>query len=286
MPDDGQPTSHSIEIRGLNLHYLDWGNEGATPLLLLHGLSGTAADWLRIAEHFRETYHVIALDQRGHGESDHAPDHAYATDDFVADHEAFVAAIELDRFILCGHSMGGHNTMAYTARHPEQVICALANDIPPSIERDPARTSDVAEGVQPVFTSKEAWIENRREGSPFTPELHHRLMADARLKQVGGGYQPKSDANAQHYWAPTDLWDEVATIERPIFFVRGGQSRVLDAETVKKMIFTIEPARSIGLEQSGHSTYMDMEEEFLSASSQFFAGHTAPVASPADSSGE
>ncbi len=281
MTTETAVTDHTITLNGLSFHYRDWpsAKAGAQDLLLLHGFTGHGRFWDSFAQVMSADYRVLALDQRGHGESEHPADHAYATDDFVADLEAFVAAIELDRFILCGHSMGGHNTMAYTARHPEQVICALANDIPPAMERDPAWTSDVPEGVQPIFASKEAWIESRREGAPFTSDLHHRLMADARLKQVDGGYQPKSDANAQHYWAPTDLWDEVATIERPIFIVRGGQSRLLDAETLKKMIFAIEPARAIGLEQSGHSTYMDMEEEFLSASSQFFAGHSSPVGS-------
>ncbi len=277
MPDAVEPTSHTVEVGGLNLHYLDWGNEGALPMVLLHGLGGAAGDWMRIAESFRDSYHVVALDQRGHGGSDHAPDHAYSTDDFVGDLSGFVDALGFERFVLCGHSMGGHNTIAFTARNPERVACALANDIPPSMpDRGSAedRAAGFPDGQHPVFPTMDAWIDSRRPTATFTSDVHLRLMAESRLKPVDGGFQPKSDPNASIHWDPTDLWEEAQTITRPIFFIRGGGSQVLDAETVQKMDMAIEPARSVGLEQSGHNTFFDMEEEWLSVASQFFAAHS------------
>ena len=270
-----EPTSHTVELRGLRLHYLDWANEGAPPLILLHGMGGTAREWRRVAEHLQPTYHVIALDQRGHGESEHATDRAYSTDDFVADLESLADALGFDRFILCGHSMGGHNTIAYTARHPERVVCALVNDIPPAYETRPQETAKrFPDGRQPVFASIEEFIDSRREQSTFTPEELRRLSAESRLRPVEGGYQPKADPNASIFWAPADLWEEARTITRPMLIIRGGQAEVLDAETLQRMDATIEPARSVTLEQSGHNTFFDMEQEFLSAASQFFAAHS------------
>ncbi len=75
-----------VEINGLNLHYLDWGNE-ATPfgmaistgsrqaqdrpvMLLVHGMTGNCHDWDGFAVRIHENYHVLALDQPGHGDSD------------------------------------------------------------------------------------------------------------------------------------------------------------------------------------------------------------------------
>jgi pimeloyl-ACP methyl ester carboxylesterase len=273
---DAQPTSHTIDVGGMNLHYLDWGNEGAMPLIMIHGLTGAAGEWRNIAAYYRETYHVIAIDQRGHGESDHAADNAYGTDDFVGDLEGFIDALGFDRVMLLGHSMGGHNTIAYTARNPERVRCALVNDMPPafSFPNTPAeRAEGYPDGEQPVFASVEEWIDSRREGSRFTSDEHLLLTAEARLKQVDGGYAQKHDPNVAIHWDATDLWEEARTIERPIFFIRAGKSEILDAITVQKMDMEIRMARSIGLEQSTHATYLDMEEEFLSASSQFFAAH-------------
>lgn len=276
-----EPASGTVKVGGLDLHYLDWGAPAgaapgeALPLVLLQGLGGAAGEWRRVAEHFRSRYRVIALDQRGLGDSDHSPQHAYATDDFVADLEAFADALGLARFVLCGHSMGGHNAIAFTARHPDRVACALANDIPPALERDP---EEIAKGFpggqQPVFASIEVYVASRRASSPLTPEPMLRLAAETRLRRVEGGYQAKADANLSIHWAPADLWQEARTITRPIFFVRAGRSDVLDAATLQRMDMAIGPARSITLEQSGHSTYLDMEPEFLAVASQFFAAHT------------
>ena len=269
-----QPESLTIDVRGLRLHYLDWGNADAPPLLLLHGLSGTAPHWQRVAERFTPANHVIALDQRGHGESQWAPAaDGYGTDDFVADLEAFVDVLGLERFVLVGHSMGGHNTIAYTSRHPERIVCAVANDIPPSMKRDPAgQAQRFADGQHPVFPDIEAWMDEQRKNSEFTPDEMLRLSA-TRLKEVEGGVQLRSDPNASIYWAPKDLWDEARTIARPILFVRGGRSGVLDAETLQRMDMEIEPARSITLEKSGHNTFFDMEPEFLAIVSDFIAAH-------------
>ncbi|MPZ99089.1 MAG: alpha/beta fold hydrolase [Dehalococcoidia bacterium] len=265
-----QPQSRTVNANGLNLHYLDWGKEGSTPLVLLHGLSGAAGDWQRVAEHFRDRYHVIALDQRGHGASDRAPDGAYGTNEAIADVEAFVNALGLKRFVLCGHSMGGQNTIGYTARHPERVICALANDMPPAFKTSNT-TPPPAE--HPVFASKATWIDARREGAPFTPEWGHELAADARLEAVEGGFRARHDPKAGG-WRWDDLWEEAKTISRPIFFIRGGRSTVLDAQTLMDIDMAIAPARSITLEQSGHGTYVDMEHEWLAAAAAFFAAHS------------
>lgn len=279
MSDKYSPTSHSIQSRDLQLHYLDWGNEDGLPILFLHGLSGAAGEWQRVAEHFQSDYHPIALDQRGHGESEHAPERSYTTDHFVADLEDLVDELGLKRFILCGHSMGGHNTLAYASRHPEQVICALVNDIPPAWKINPVETAkQFHNGQQPMFSSIEEFIDLRRDQNLFTPEEFHQLSARARLRKVleiGSGhdlgYQAKSDPNASIFWTPADLWEEVAAIKSPILIIRAAQASVLDASTLERMKMTIKDARTVTLEQSGHNTFFDNEQEFLNAATQFFA---------------
>jgi pimeloyl-ACP methyl ester carboxylesterase len=271
-----QPDSRTIELRGLGFHYLEWpaARSGATPLVLLHGLSSSAAAWRRVAEHFADDYRVIALDQRGHGESEWADPSSYQTDDYVADLEAFVDALGLERFVLVGHSMGGHHTIAYTARHPERVIAALANDIPPALDRNPeTQAQQFPNGAHPVYASIDAWMDAQRPNSPFTPEAMLRFSGESRLKAVDAGIAPKYDPNASIHWAPADLWDEARTITRPILFIRGGRSTVLDPQTLQRMDMEIEPARSITLEKSGHNTFFDMEPEFVRTLADFLGAH-------------
>jgi esterase len=268
------PSDHTLEVRGLALHYLDWGNPEATPLVLVHGLTNSAAGWQRVASSLADDYHVVALDQRGHGDSSWADPGAYDTDSYVADLEGFVDVLGLERFVLVGHSMGGHNSLAYTARHPERVLCAVANDIPPALDRDAAATAArFIDGRHPLVASLEAWLEQERPTQPFTPEEILRFSGETRLKAVEGGLIPRYDPNASIHWAPLDLWDEARTITRPTLFIRGGRSTVLDAETLQRMDMEIEPARSITLEKSGHNTFFDMESEFIAVVRDFVAAH-------------
>jgi pimeloyl-ACP methyl ester carboxylesterase len=272
-----EPQHHKVEINGLSLHYVDFGapSPDAIPMVFLHGLSTLWAMWRRVAEHFvAEGYHVVALDQRGHGESQWAPVGGYRTDDYLSDLEQVVDGLGLDRFILVGQSMGGHHTIAYTARHPERIIAALANDIPPAINRGQVdHSQQFPNGKHRVFGSIEEWEAPRRELNPFTPDWAHELSARELLRQVDGGWEPRHDPNAIMRWEPADLWEEARTISRPILFIRGGRSRVLEAQTLQDMDMAIPGARSVTLEKAGHSTYHDMEHEWLSVASTFLAAH-------------
>ena len=116
MTTQVQPKSKTVTANGINLHYLDWGAEGRPPVVLLHGLRGHANVWEDVALALCNDYHVYSVDQRGRGDTDHAPGGDYSTDAFVADLAGFVDAIGLDKFILFGHSMGGRNSMAFAGQ--------------------------------------------------------------------------------------------------------------------------------------------------------------------------
>ncbi len=279
MTTTSAATSQTVEVNGLSLHYLDWGtpHEGALPLVLLHGLTSSAAALRRVAEHFAARYHVVGLDQRGHGESAYSTEREYGTDRYISDLERFVDTLGLDRFALLGHSMGGHNTIAYTSRHPERIVAAVANDIPPALDwgRDERLRGfgDPTAPAHPVFADVDAWIAS--QDSPFTSDEQFRLAAEARMRAVEGGLQLKADPWASINWRPTDLWDEFRAITRPLLLIRGGRSPILDAQTLMDMDLAVDAARSITLEKSGHNTYADMEPEFLDVVSAFLAGHGA-----------
>ncbi|MEX2032139.1 MAG: alpha/beta hydrolase [Dehalococcoidia bacterium] len=272
-----EPQHQTVTINGLRLHYVDYGapSPDAPAMVMLHGLTSAWGAWRRVAEHFAPRYRVIALDQRGHGESEWASADAYDTDSYLSDLERFVDGLGLDRFVLVGQSMGGHHTIAYTARHPERVIAAIANDIPPAIKRagdvDYSRT--FPDGKHRRWTTIEEWLAPRREQNPFSPEWAHQLAARELLREVDGTFEPKHDPNAPMKWAPSDLWDEAKTISRPIFFIRGGRSQVLDAQTLQDMDMAVAPARSVTLEKAGHLTYWDMEHEWLTIATAFLDAH-------------
>ena len=117
-----------VTVNGLRLHYLDWGTEGKPPFVLLHGGSAYAHWWDFIAPALAEDFHVYALDQRGHGESQHADPPAYASRHYLSDLRGFMGALGLQKPILLGHSMGGHNSVIYATQYAQDLAALILVD--------------------------------------------------------------------------------------------------------------------------------------------------------------
>ncbi len=120
------PRDGTAQVRGLRLHYREWQRaEGAdgrlAPILLIHGLASAARIWDLTAPLLASSGHrVVALDQRGHGESD-KPDTGYTFEEIVADDYALAEQLRLERPVVVGHSWGGSVVVQYAATHPEDV---------------------------------------------------------------------------------------------------------------------------------------------------------------------
>src|SRR5438034_10030481 len=118
------PTDHNVKLNGINFHYLDWGNPQLPHVVLLHGGSLTAHTWDMAALLLRDKYHLVALDQRGHGDTDWTPDNQLDRDNgelMLEDTRQFIEHLGYDRLSLVGMSMGGMNTIRYAARYPERL---------------------------------------------------------------------------------------------------------------------------------------------------------------------
>jgi esterase len=110
-----------LNVNGLRLHYINWGMGGHKTMLLLHGFMAHAHTWDEFALNFRNRYHIIALDQRGHGESQWSKNGFYTIDDHLSDIAKIIKILKLRNLIIIGHSMGGRNALFYTACYPENV---------------------------------------------------------------------------------------------------------------------------------------------------------------------
>lgn len=113
-------------VNGVRLHYRDWGGAG-TPVVLLHGLASTRHTWDLVAPVLGQHLRVIALDQRGHGESDQ-PEDSYGFDVFVADLRGLLAKLGVQRPVLVGHSWGGNVALEYAAAYPQDLSALVLVD--------------------------------------------------------------------------------------------------------------------------------------------------------------
>src|SRR5438046_8875115 len=129
------PANGTTTLNGLRFHFLDWGARGEPPMLLLHGGAQTAHSWAEVAPDLARDHHVLALDQRGHGDTDWAPEGRYRRDDFVADIRAFLDDRGWERATLIALSLGGLNSIAFAATHPERIAGLGVVDVTPTISQ-------------------------------------------------------------------------------------------------------------------------------------------------------
>ena len=273
-----EPRERTAGLRGLRFHWVEWGEPGAPAIVLLHGLSAMCRIWDPLGRALQDRYHLIALDQRGHGDTSWPKEPDYSTDDYAGDLDALVSEWGLRRFALIGLSMGGMNAMAYAAGHPEQVAHLVAVDIRPAFDPDkrPNRAQDqqTAEQGHAIFPSLDAAFVARKFTHPYTPDESLRHHVQHLLKSLPDGrWTNKHDPRVSYHWRPRNLWPELPKISAPVLIVRGGQSPVLPAELAEQMRAAFPNAQLVTIEQAAHDVPEDQPAPFIEAVEAFLASH-------------
>lgn len=271
-----EPKEHTIEARGLSFHYVEWGQPSSPAMVLLHGMSSHCRLWDTFARSMQAHYRVLALDQRGHGDTSWPPTPQYATDDFVGDLEALADLWGLERFVLIGLSMGGHSGIAYAVHHPERVSHLIPVDIVPWFDRakvDPTMRQMwerlAAEG-HPEFDDPEFAFQQMRSTNLTTPDEALRHRAAYAVKRLPNGrYTFKHDPKVGLNWQPANLWPLVPSIQAPTLIVRGGKSLVLSEKVGERMASSFPNGRLVTVEESGHTVPEDCPAEFEAAVRRF-----------------
>ena len=190
-PDDFGPTSHSFVSQRLRLHYVDWGNAGAPPLLLQHGGRDHSRSWDWIARELRRDWHVIAPDLRGHGDSAWSPDGAYAMAAYVYDLAQLIHQQQLAPVTLVAHSLGAMISLRYAGLYPETIrkLVAIEGTGLMSPAERAARDLPVAERWR-------KWIADRRQLSGRLPRRYASI--DEALARMQAENRYLSDEQARH----------------------------------------------------------------------------------------
>lgn len=115
------PTACFYDSQGLRLHYSDWGNETAPPLVLVHGGRDHSRSWDALARALQPHFHIIAPDLRGHGDSEWPKGSSYSLADYVYDLHCLIRHAHLGEIVLVGHSMGGMVGLIYAGVFPQLV---------------------------------------------------------------------------------------------------------------------------------------------------------------------
>ncbi len=268
-----QPRERTVTVNGLRIHFLEWGAAGKQPVILLHGLRGHAHCWDDFSEAMGEDHHVFALDQRGRGESDWAKDGDYSTEAFVSDLAAFCEELKPAPFILVGHSMGGRNSMAFTAKYPERVRRLIIVDVGPTLDpRGRARMKEEMDAAPEEFESFEAVVKDETRLNRYASDsVLRRRMKYSTEELPNGKFKWKYDLAVRDQMrkgtgaAPLDLWPEVPKITCPTLLVRGADTDVLGEETARQMLERIPKAELVTIASAGHMVFEDNPDAFNTA---------------------
>ena len=264
MTSKPHPEDQFVEVDGLRLHYVDWGNSEAQPMVLLHGLQDCARSWDFFAGSMRPRYHVLALDNRGHGDSEWAPADRYRLSDYVADVEGLVEQLGLQSTVLIGHSAGGRNALMYAISHPEAMKSLVVVDIDPDAVNPESqamfRRYDGEPGEWGSLEAVVGRLGSRQPGSTDEMLTHHARHMTRELP--GGRRVWKRDRKLLEAYERPDLWAEWARITCPTLIVRGRQSNLLTHDVAVRMREAVPRARLAELEGGGHWFYQESPGAF------------------------
>ena len=270
---DVRYVSRNVVVRHQRFHFLEWGEPIAPPVLLLHGGNQSAHSWDLVSLHLADRFHVIALDQRGHGDSEWARDSDYSSQAMASDAEAVISGLGLEQPIVFGHSMGGRNTLRLALDHRDLARALVIVDIGPEVAAEGARAIGQFVDHNREFDDVEEFVSNVRRYDPFRPREHiERTVKYNLMQRADGKYVSKCDYGrrlASASESPPELdpisLDDVKVLEQPVLVVRGEQSNILTEEAAKRFAAALPSGSLVTVAESGHNVHGQNTPGFLDA---------------------
>ena len=277
-----EPPSRFVKVRGIRLRYVDWGGDGPT-MLLLHGDMRTSRSWDAVARRLSDEYRVMALDMRGHGDSDWTP-RGYRFSERVDDLAAFCEAMELREVIGVAHSTGGV-VMALCAQKHQGMFSRLALMEPMVVvdDRFHKMVAGREHAERSTWKSREAlhdYLKQHPATSNWHPEVLRDVVAHEAYEREDGLYDMKwssatfnwKDRDGDH----VDLKPVFAELGLPILFIRssGHQTRIKELNEVQD---GIPRFHRMTIEKTGHNMYMERPDAISDALKLFAAGENIPA---------
>jgi pimeloyl-ACP methyl ester carboxylesterase len=285
MIDDSGPTSRVFFSQRLRLHYVDWGNSGAPPLLLVHGGRDHCRNWDWVATRLRHKWHVIAPDLRGHGDSQWSASGSYPMASYIYDLAQLIHQLKLAPVTIIAHSLGGMIALRYAGIYPDAVKRIVAIEgLGPSPKRLAEQTGKA------IDERMRAWIDEQRglagrlprryptldaafqrmheENKHLSPEQARHLTLHGVNQNEDGTYSWKFD-NYVRGWPPYDmpqsdveaLW---SCIRCPALLVYGKESWASNPEEDGR-IRHFKTSRVASIAGAGHWVHHDRLGDFMTA---------------------
>lgn len=210
-------------------------------------------------------WRVIALDQRGHGYSDHPQ--TYGREDYIEDIRALLDYLGMDRAVILGNSLGGANAYQFAARYPEKTVALVIEDIGVEIYDDTSFALPWG-GMFATRQALEAKI-GERLAPAFAPSIRESTAGWHLAFDPCDTVASQGKLNGDH-------WTDWLASACPTLIVRGKDSRVTDRSHLEAMAAR-RPHTSLTEVEGGHVVHFDNPKGFASALRQFLGslGHAS-----------
>ncbi|MCF1371596.1 alpha/beta hydrolase [Burkholderia cenocepacia] len=262
-----------IDNDGLRLHYVSWGRDDAPTVVMLHGLRSYAHTWAPVADALVDRYRVVALDQRGRGLSDWDPRRDYYAAAYVRDLDALVRALDLRRFVLVGHSMGGANAFVYAASNPDRLAGLVIEDMGPGASAGSQGSERIKRELKETPDAFASWDDARafwRRQRPNITEsaLDSRLahsLKEGEQGRIVWRHDAQGIAAARLAATPEQLvhlWPLILNLHVPTLLLRGGDSDFLSADVAAEMAAANAEIERIDVPGATHYVHDDQPDAF------------------------
>jgi pimeloyl-ACP methyl ester carboxylesterase len=283
------PTSHFFYSQRLKLHYVDWGNPAKPLMVLVHGGRDHARNWDQVALHFRSTYHIIAPDLRGHGDSKWARGSEYSMVEYVLDLAQLLEQLAAFPAVLIGHSLGGGIVLQYSGVYPERVARVVGIEgLGPSpttiVPRLPHQRMQAWISEMRAFASRRTHhyatlseaVQRMREANPRLSEtMASHLTLHGTNRHEDGTYTWKFDnyvrASSPYDFNMTDAREIWKRITCPTLLIRGADSHASDPERDGRAS-AFHQRQVVTIANAGHWVHHDQLEAFLQVVEAFLTG--------------
>jgi esterase len=255
----------------LSIHYRHAGRPGATPVLMVHGLSYFSYDWMPVAEELARDREVVAMDMRGFGDSDWSASGDYSVPAMAQDMVNVLDYLRWQRAVLVGHSMGGRSATYAAAKEAQRVAGLVLVDYSPenapagsqrvarAVANTPERFASLDEALRYFGQSDRARMQAylRPDGSikrdPYFREQFRRLLETGERPKLG-----------------VDMWQLIGEVRCPILSLRGKRSDMYAPETAQKMKAE-NPRLELVEIDAGHNVAGDNPGAFVAAMRTFLS---------------
>lgn len=263
-----------LEINGLRLHYVQWGDASGRPILLLHGVASFARIWDFIAPAFKDQCRLIALDWRGHGESDWSPAGQYRLDDYVTDLADFLEELDLHDITIAGHSLGAWVALNYLVRKPGRIRNLVAGDFRTGFTPEELEQS-LQQSLRPQreFATADESIE--RFVSSLSPTVASRetlqhLAKHAIRQTTTGGWALRFD-RAVLAAQEMNPWEVYRQVRVPTLVLRGAKSPMMSHDAAMMVGEAIPGANVVEIDEAYHHLFLDQPARFISLVQAFMS---------------